>query len=147
MYHLVSPISTLHTVDADPVQTWHRRLGHTLDEVLTHLNLNYKFNCKPCDCCHMAKYRLPFNKFQVDANVPFELLHMDLWGPYKIQSTQGFQYFLIIVDDCARPLWTILLVGKASVFKAIQTFGQMMCQNLFDSLVIVHQITCPYTSQ
>lgn len=29
----------------------------------------------------------------------FDLLHMDIWGPFSTPSMSGHQYFLTIVDD------------------------------------------------
>lgn len=29
----------------------------------------------------------------------FDLIHMDVWGPYRIPTYDGFQYFLTIVDN------------------------------------------------
>nr|GEX82768.1 hypothetical protein [Tanacetum cinerariifolium] len=33
---------------------------------------------------------------------PGELVHLDLWGPYKVSSREGFRYFLTIVDDYSK---------------------------------------------
>lgn len=85
LYHLVNPLTSLHTIETDSAQAWHRRLGHASNEVLDHLEFDFKFECKLCDCCHMAKqHRLPFYKSSVVTDFPFEILHM--CGPYKIPS-------------------------------------------------------------
>nr|GEZ09862.1 putative Gag-polypeptide of LTR copia-type [Tanacetum cinerariifolium] len=31
-----------------------------------------------------------------------DLVHLDLWGPYKVTSSEGFRYFLTILDDYTR---------------------------------------------
>ncbi|GKC01982.1 ribonuclease H-like domain-containing protein [Tanacetum coccineum] len=31
-----------------------------------------------------------------------ELVHLDLWGPYRVHSKEGYRYFLTIVDDYSR---------------------------------------------
>nr|GEZ76299.1 ribonuclease H-like domain-containing protein [Tanacetum cinerariifolium] len=34
-----------------------------------------------------------------------ELVHLDLWGPYKVNSKDEFTFFLTIVDDFSRDVW------------------------------------------
>lgn len=53
-----------------------------------------------CDICHYAKQkRLPYSISSSRALHSFELLHMDIRGPYAISSIHGHKYFLTIVDD------------------------------------------------
>ncbi|KAL0287186.1 UNVERIFIED_CONTAM: hypothetical protein Sradi_7129300 [Sesamum radiatum] len=60
---------------------------------------------KECDACAMAKmHRQPFSSHQIQTSAPFELLHVDVWGPYKISSLTGCHYFLTLVDDFSRGL-------------------------------------------
>ncbi|GJT67123.1 retrovirus-related pol polyprotein from transposon TNT 1-94 [Tanacetum coccineum] len=44
-----------------------------------------------------------------------ELVHLDLWGPYKVTSKDGFRFFLTIVDDFSRAVWVYLLKSKTEV--------------------------------
>ena len=70
---------------------WHRRLGHLsssrLDFMAKHL-LNFPFQSNnACDVCALAKQsRLPFSISSISSIRPFELIHCDIWGPYKIAS-------------------------------------------------------------
>lgn len=43
----------------------------------------------------------------------FELIHCDLWGPYRTSSHSGAKYFLTIVDDYSRGVWLYLLADKS----------------------------------
>ncbi|GJU59153.1 ribonuclease H-like domain-containing protein [Tanacetum coccineum] len=36
-------------------------------------------------------------------------------GPYKVQSREGYKYFLTVVDDFTRAVWVFLLRGKDEV--------------------------------
>ncbi|XP_074315683.1 uncharacterized protein LOC141651890 [Silene latifolia] len=45
----------------------------------------------------------------------FDLIHIDLWGPYHTATYNGYKYFLTIVDDFTRCTWTHLLTCKGSV--------------------------------
>ena len=68
----------------------------------------------------MAKmYRLPFNESNIHSTHPFHLIHMDLWGPYKVAYITGAYYFLTIIDDSTRNTWTQLLQNKSQVKTAI----------------------------
>ncbi|KAG8642932.1 hypothetical protein MANES_12G143950v8 [Manihot esculenta] len=45
---------------------------------------------------------LPFPKSQTLASKPFDLIHIDIWGPYKTNSIIGARFFLTIVDDYSK---------------------------------------------
>ncbi|GJU36840.1 ribonuclease H-like domain-containing protein [Tanacetum coccineum] len=51
-----------------------------------------------------------------------ELVHLDLWGPYKVTSREGFRFFLTIVDDFSRAVWDYLLKSKTKVFENVLVF-------------------------
>ena len=49
----------------------------------------------------------------------FELIHVDVWGPYRVPASCGATYFLTVVDDFSRALWTYLLLAKSEVKKVL----------------------------
>ena len=56
-----------------------------------------------CEICVLAKmHTLPFNRRKIQSTHPFQLIHMDLWGPYKFANITGAHYFLTLVDDFTR---------------------------------------------
>nr|GEW90628.1 ribonuclease H-like domain-containing protein [Tanacetum cinerariifolium] len=55
-----------------------------------------------------------------------DLIHLDVWGPYKVNSRDGYTYFLTIVDDFSRVVWVYLLKTKAEVFENIENFIKMV---------------------
>ncbi|XP_074266801.1 uncharacterized protein LOC141590089 [Silene latifolia] len=57
---------------------------------------------------------------------PFDLIHIDLWGPYHTQTYNGYKYFLTIVDDFSRCTWTHLLSCKSNAFVFIKSFIAMV---------------------
>ncbi|GKB46938.1 ribonuclease H-like domain-containing protein [Tanacetum coccineum] len=96
---------------------WHSRLGHPADQVLNvlknDLNLSKNTSVSVCETCHRAKQtREPFPLSDHKSVKPDELVHLDLWGPYRVSSREGFKYFLTIVDDYSRAVWTYLLKTK-----------------------------------
>ena len=77
---------------------WHYRLGHSSFSYLQHLFpslfeniLLSSFKCKDCILgkSHQTNYSISHNK----CNVPFEIIHSDLWGPVPITTTTGFRWF------------------------------------------------------
>ncbi|XP_073221459.1 uncharacterized protein [Cicer arietinum] len=90
---------------------WHNRLGHASFDVLNHKNKSFPFvriskSISPCDVCFHAKHKcLPFPNSTTIADCCFDLIHMDIWGPFSMPSILGYKYFLTVVDDKSRFCW------------------------------------------
>ena len=115
------------------ISVWHKRLGHpalqrldVISEVLgttRHKNKSVDF----CHVCHLAKQRkLPFPSPNNICNSNFELLHIDIWGPFSVETVEGYRYFLTIVDDHSRATWIYLLKNKSEVLKVFPDFIQQV---------------------
>lgn len=88
---------------------WHQRLGHTSFEhidLLTDVLGISKHKNKGlihCDICQRAKQKkLPYPSRQNICSASFDLLHIDVWGPFSETTQEGYRYFLTIVDDHTR---------------------------------------------
>lgn len=80
-----------------------------------------------CDICPKARQtRLTFPISVIHSTKPFELIHIDTWGPYKPPTYNGFRYFLTIVDDYSRGTWTFLLISNSNVFPTHKEFLAMI---------------------
>ena len=72
----------------------HSRLGHpsnmkvhSLSHVLPFLQ---KCCTKDCNICPLAKQkRLPFPFDNKKSDTPFDLVHMDVWGPFSVLTSDG----------------------------------------------------------
>ena len=106
---------------------WHRRLGHLsssrLDFMAKNL-LNFPFKSNnACDVCALAKQRrLLFSTSSISSVRPFELIHCDIWGPYRIASLSGAKYFLTIVDDYSRFTWFFFMQHKSETQHLLANF-------------------------
>ena len=52
----------------------------------------------------------------------FDLIHIDLWGPYRVPYLCGAVYFPTIVDDYSRAVWIHLLLEKSEVKTVLPNF-------------------------
>ncbi|XP_019177871.1 PREDICTED: uncharacterized protein LOC109173068 [Ipomoea nil] len=111
LYHLTFPISAhCKSVGFPIVNTcsfWHARLGHASEGKIKVLHAldNKICNDKPtaCECCHMAKQkRFPFQSNSSTSTHCFDLVHVDIWGPFHVATVYGHKYFLTLVDDHSR---------------------------------------------
>jgi len=160
---------------ATPITTsnlWHFRLRHLSGNRLNILCQTYPFISRHvdeiCDVCHLAKQRrLSYLPSLNKASKIFELIHLDIWGPYSKQSVHGHKYFLTILDDFSHYTWTILLKSKAEVQSKVEHFinfaetqfeikvksirsdnGPEFCLKSFlASKDILHQTSCVKTPQ
>ncbi|KAK9668533.1 hypothetical protein RND81_13G067200 [Saponaria officinalis] len=73
----------------------HNRLGHTSCDKLKHVcntpvSINKDFFC---EICTLAKHHiLPFPRSSSFATSLFDLVHLDVWGPYKFPSMSGSMF-------------------------------------------------------
>ena len=116
--HFTAATST--PVSSQSSSIWHVRLGHPSDvklNTLSHVIPTLKPSCnKHCQICPMAKLkRLPFPFHNKISSCAFDLIHMDVWGPYSTPNLDGFKYFLIVVDDATRATWLFLMKSKYEV--------------------------------
>lgn len=98
----------------------------------------------------------------------FDLIHCDVWSPYRTPSTSGAVYFLTIVDDYSRAVWIYLMVKKREVAAILQKFCSMVerqfekrvkmvrsdngtkficLKSCFPKEGIIHQTSCVATPQ
>ncbi|KAK1662800.1 hypothetical protein QYE76_050959 [Lolium multiflorum] len=54
------------------------------------------------------------------ASDTLELLHTDMCGPISPQTFSGKKYFLLVVDDCTRYMWIVLIKSKDEALLALK---------------------------
>ncbi|XP_015161200.1 uncharacterized protein [Solanum tuberosum] len=117
----------LHHKIHDTEFLWHARLGHVPFVKMRSIStIPLTFSSKQpfiCTICPMARQtRMPFPESTTATSSLFELLHIDLWGPYHVPTHDGYHYFLTMVDDYSRSTWTQLLRCKSNAFQTIKAF-------------------------
>jgi len=154
------------------IDIWHFRLGHSSNKILDHIcknNTDIQYDrMNICDFCYYAKqHKLSFPNSKSVTQAIFDLVHIDIWGPFSIASIHGHRYFLKIVDDYSKHTWVFLMKNKSgtrhllnSFVAHVQTqFGKRIkviktdngCESnykeFYDNLGIVHQTYCIETPQ
>uniref|UniRef100_T1IL07 Endonuclease n=1 Tax=Strigamia maritima TaxID=126957 RepID=T1IL07_STRMM len=114
------------------IELWHQPFSHMYVRGLNHLvkndsvkgiDLERYAKGLTCDSCKIAKStRGSFGDDIITANVPLQLLHMDVWGPNKVPSIGGALYLLTIIDDASRYAWTFPMKSKDQAFEVFQKF-------------------------
>ncbi|XP_074265482.1 uncharacterized protein LOC141587916 [Silene latifolia] len=132
------------------VSLLHARLGHSSLDKMRHVNSEQLKGIKKftCDTCVLAKHHiLPFPKSTSYANECFKLVHMDVWGLYKIRTLTGARSFLTILDDhsrliCRYPVahvhmtWTFFMHNKTQVPGLVKGFVSYV-ETQFDKTIKV----------
>lgn len=108
------------SVNIDDSQRWHTRLGHLPFTQFKHIpSLAHLKDCKDCGICQVCpaakQTRSSFPSSSIKTTHAFQLIHIDVWGPYRQSTHNGFTQFLTIVDDFTRTTWIHLLKYKTDV--------------------------------
>lgn len=164
-------VTSLTTSVGEESILWHHRLGHPSHRVVSLLPgvSSNKDSFKNCDVFFRAKQtRQCFPDSSTCSNAIFDLIHCDLWGPYRTTALCGTHYFLTIVDDHSRAVWVYLLKDKTSVSRHLQDFvaliqtqfskkiktirsdngTEFLClSRFFQENGIQHETSCVYTPQ
>lgn len=150
----------------------HARMGHASAKVLQMLPVQFTNKVLDiCDSCFLGKQsRCSFPQKASQRTYLFDLVHTDLWGPYRFKTQDNCNMFLTLVEDKSRTTWVYLLSDKAAVLLLINQFvmlirtlfhktikvlrtdnGTKFCNkgvnSFLQELGIVHQTSCAYFPQ
>ncbi|GKE62058.1 retrovirus-related pol polyprotein from transposon TNT 1-94, partial [Tanacetum coccineum] len=111
-----SPIYLLSKASKTKFWLWHRRLSHLNFDYITTLAKQGLVHGLPrlkfqkdhlCSTCALGKSKKHSHKPKAEDSIQEKLylLHMDLCGPMRIQSINGWKYILVIIDDYSWFTW------------------------------------------
>nr|GEY43662.1 retrovirus-related Pol polyprotein from transposon TNT 1-94 [Tanacetum cinerariifolium] len=120
---------------------WHQRLSHLNFATINNLVKNDLVQGHPkmkfkkdhfCSACEQGKIHRKHHKSKTvfASNKPLYLLQMDLCGPMRVQSINGKQYVLVVVDDYSRYTWVFFLHSKDEASEVITSFIKKTQVNL-----------------
>ena len=106
LFHLSSPSSSTACTSMNThFLIHHSRLGHpNISKFRITVSHFSNLSSIECESCQLGKHtHVPFPK-RLDQRTksPFKLVHTDVWGPSRTESTLGFQYFVTFIDDYSR---------------------------------------------
>ena len=110
----------------DDSNLWHYRLGHPSSQRMHLLqNCVSLISCcnktsSSCTVCPIDKQRrLPFTHISKSS---FDLVHVDIWGPYSVPSLNGSKYLLTNMDNYNKCTWVYLMKSKFDTSILTQNF-------------------------
>ncbi|XP_074306538.1 uncharacterized protein LOC141641789 [Silene latifolia] len=104
---------------------FHQRLGHSSVDKLYHVHVPNMNKIKDffCESCILAKHHVQvFPRSKSYAANCFDLVHMDVWGPYRVPTLSGARSFLTVLDDHSRNTWLFLIHNKTQIPGLIKGF-------------------------
>lgn len=108
---------------------WHLRLGHPFIAAMQHIS-DIKDHLTDFPCCHTCpqakQYRPVFLDRVHNSSSIFQLIHVDVWGPYRTPTYDRKQYFVTIEDDYSRFSWACLIQSKFEVYSILKDFFLMI---------------------
>lgn len=155
------------------IDLWHKRFGHMSVSRLQCLPFiaQHKLtqHCPICPLAKQTRAAFPLVDRSTSSHI-FQLVHMDIWGPYRHATHEGARYFLTLVDDFSRCTWAFLMQHKSDTLRILKHFFAFVstqfrthiqsirtdnaseffnteCNEFFKSLGVIHQSSCPYTPQ
>ena len=103
-YHLTSKSSLVVCVSTSAPLLIHSCLGHPslskFQKMVTRFSTLSSLACESCQLRKHTSVSFP-KRLNNRAKSPFELVHIDVWGPCRT-STLGFKYFVTLIDDYSR---------------------------------------------
>ncbi|XP_019082565.1 PREDICTED: uncharacterized protein LOC109125405 [Camelina sativa] len=136
-FRRIGVLNAFHINKDEAEHTWLQRLDHPSDGVFDLLPVVSKrvSDFSSCDVCLQAKQTGDsFHSSNNKASKFFELLHLDVWGPYRSSSTCNSHYFFTIIDDFSSCTWVHVMHDKAQVKTIFHNFLKMVLRK-FDQKV------------
>lgn len=68
------------------------------------------------------KLKCFFSSSSITTTKPFELIHIDVWGPYRHVTHDNYSFFLTLVVDFTRAIWIYLIQSKDQSVSMLKHF-------------------------
>jgi transposase InsO family protein len=173
LYYLSAPTTPIACSAVESSHIIHQRLGHpSLQKLHLMVPSLSKVSNLECESCQFGKHARSFFPDRVNkrAASPFALVHSDIWGPSRVVSCLGYQYFVTFIDDFSRCTWIFLMKNRSDIFSIFKTFCSEIntqfgtnikilqsdnareylstsFQSFLASQRILHQTSCAHTPQ
>ena len=126
LFHLSLPFCSTTCTSTEAPLLLHSRLGHPSLSKFRKLVPHFSsLSSLECESYQLGKHtRVSFPKrLDPRTKYPFELVHIDVWGPSRSESILGFCYFVTFIDNYFRCTWLFLIKILAKLFSIFQKFN------------------------
>jgi hypothetical protein len=87
-----------------------------------------------CEACQKGKHaHLPFHNLKIITYFPFQIIHCDPWTS-PVESVTCIKYYLIMVDDYSRYIWTFTLRCKSDISTILRSFSRYVLNQFYLSI-------------
>ncbi|KAK8934710.1 hypothetical protein KSP39_PZI014426 [Platanthera zijinensis] len=135
------PTTALYSSTTHPLYSWHCRLGHPSISVMKLLFPALStavFDAFVCDDCTLNKHhRSSFTNVSLPSSTPFAVIHTDIWGPCRVPSISGCEWFVTFIDCFSRTTWLYLINRKNDVFSVFRRFHSMVSTQFHSKIKIL----------
>jgi hypothetical protein len=69
---------------------------------------------------------------------PFDLVHLDIWGPTPFLSKGSHKYYTIFIDDFSRHTWIYFMKHCSDALFIYNNFFAMICTHFDTSIHVFH---------
>ena len=76
--------------------------------------------CQVCPAARQTRFFFPHSSIKTIK--PFQLLHVDLWGPYHVATHNKYNMFVTIVDDYSKHTWVHFVKHKSNAVVILKDF-------------------------
>ena len=174
LYYLTNPPASHLACSATVSPTLlHNRFGHPslskFQKMVPHFSHLSSLDCESCQLGKQSRTSFP-KRVNNRAASPFAVVHSDIWGPSRVVSVLGHQYFVTFIDDYSRCTWLYLMKSRSELFSIFESFfAEIKTQfnasiqilrsdnapeyfstqftGFLSSHGILHQSSCAYTPQ
>ncbi|GJY76150.1 retrovirus-related pol polyprotein from transposon TNT 1-94 [Tanacetum coccineum] len=146
--YLLTPICFMEKASPNQAWLWHQRLSHLNFNTINLLSKKDIVNGLPklkyvkdqlCSSCELGKAKKSSYKTKIvpSSKRRLHLLHMDLCGPMRVESINGKQYILVIVDDYLRYTWSHFQRSKDETPEVLIDFLKLIQRGLQAQVITV----------
>ncbi|RDY13118.1 hypothetical protein CR513_02010, partial [Mucuna pruriens] len=135
LYYLSNNTSMLCFASVSP-KLLHNHLAHPslakLKLMVPSLNKLFTLECKSCQLSKHVRSTFP-NQINKRCNLPFSIIHSDIWGPSRVTSF-GFNYFVTFIDEYSRCTWVYLMRERSELLSILMSFSKEV-ENQFGKII------------